>query len=229
MQKHQQTIWQIPSLACFLFCRFGCVGWSQKWSWGVIPMLQSTAAASQGRPLCKIAFFPGQGKKPKKCLAISAIMVSLGDQVLGDTWGVIRSRPLNWDIYIVISCWARNRRMLSFRFFEVWFFWAENWCSGLHKLSLNMICVEGANRRLNRTLVILMSVTLAGQSPGSKFREMLKFDQAPRWSLTRKDVWHKSLNELTLGRHKSRSEGRKTGIFTTGSCKVVGHMSKEWR
>ena len=69
-----------------------------------------------------------------------------------------------------------------------------------------------------------MSVTLASQSPGSKFREMPKFDQAARWSLTRKDVWHKSLNELT-----SVKVGRKTGIFTTGFYEVVGHMSKESR
>ena len=50
-----------PKLSLFSLLQvFGCdVGWSQKWSWGVIPVLQSTAAASQGRTLCKIAFFPG--------------------------------------------------------------------------------------------------------------------------------------------------------------------------
>ena len=85
-------------------------------------------------------------------------------------------------------------------------FWAETWCSRLaiqtfYLYNIHERCKQKAEHcSVNRTWIGLMPVTLASQSPGSKFREMPKFDQAPRWSLTRKDIWHKSLNELTLGR-----------------------------
>ena len=61
-------------------------------------MLQSTAAASQGRPLWKIA-----GEKAKKVPGNLRNNGQFRRPGFGDTWGVIRSRPLNWDIYIVIE------------------------------------------------------------------------------------------------------------------------------
>ena len=70
-------------------------------------MLQSTAAASQGQTLGKIAFFLGQGKKVQKVAGNLCNNGQFRRNFLGlgvaDTWGVIRSRPLNWDICIELS------------------------------------------------------------------------------------------------------------------------------
>ena len=78
-----------------------------------------------------------------------------------------------------------------------------------------------------------MSVTLAAakvqnQSLLEKCQSLIRHSGSalifnPQGHLTQK------FERVDFRASESRSEGRKTGIFTTGRCKGVGHMSKESR
>ena len=106
MRKHQQTIQQIPKLRLFslLHVFVATLGEGQNEAEVYFRCCNQLQLLLKVDPSAKLHF----SKDRKKSQKVPGNLRNLRQlnflrRGVGDTWGLIRSRPLNWDIYIVIE------------------------------------------------------------------------------------------------------------------------------